>query len=762
MAREVGGWAEQFADVLTARPRALLALIGLVGLASLAALPAARFDASVERLMVQDDATMADLREAKRIFGNDDFLVVAQIGEDPISDAGRFERLRTLGDAIAQVGGVTQVWSLAVGGRAGVAEALANPIYRRQLVSADGRTAAILVFPEDRPQDSRLRERLVRGVREAVAAYAGPERVVVTGSPVISEDIGQAMQGDMVRFSALTVGVLALILLPLFRSAWAVVLSIAAVGIATLAVIACMTAFGHSISVLTTTIPTMILSIGATYAVYLVEHWASAEGDPRARARAALGDVGLPVVVSSLTTIIGFVSLAVTRIPAIREFSILGAVGVAVVTPAVLGLLPVGLAAFPPRLRRPRPGDGSWSERLLGAAAGVLRCRRRTAVIASVALLAVIGAGVARLRVDTSYLSWLPADHRTSRDFEELTQRLGGMMPLYVIVDTGRSDGALDPDLLARVAAVQRDTTRLPLVDTTFSLADVLAEANHAVHAGAPNPELYRVIPESPALAALYLRQYAMQTEGLRVDYLDRLVSGDRRWLAVWIRTNLLGSHDAEETAAAIRASLRAHLPDVRAYVTSTVYALYHSGDEIALGQARGLGTAVLAISATVIVMVRSLRLGLIAIPTNLLPILCLFGVMGALGVTLNMSTALIASVCLGVVVDDTVHFVLAYQRALDRLGEPEAAMAEAFHVMGRAVIFNSLALAGAFLVLTASSFRPVADLGWLTAVALICGLAADLLLLPALLQRFARSPLHVPTRASGRAFANISLEPRD
>ena len=256
--------AERLIDLLVRWPSVVLGLAVALAVAGVLALPGVRFDASIDRLIDEDDPAVEELREAKRMFGNDDLLLVLQIGEGAAAEPARLARLTALGDAIQAVPGVAHIWSMAdSGGLFGhqhldPAELARNPLYRGQVVSRDGNTAAILVFPEDRPGDPFHRARLVAGVRAAAARYVGPERVVVSGSAVVSEDIGDAMRADIVRLSAFTALILAVILVVLFRSAWPVLLALGATGLATLAMLALVTAFGHSFSVLTTTTPTMI------------------------------------------------------------------------------------------------------------------------------------------------------------------------------------------------------------------------------------------------------------------------------------------------------------------------------------------------------------------------------------------------------------------------------------------------------------------------------------------------------------------------
>jgi predicted RND superfamily exporter protein len=746
---EWAGRFERAADLCTSRPRLVLACAGALALAGGGAIPSVTFDASAERLVVQDRPDAEVLREARRAFGSDDLIVVAQIGDPPVTAAGRLARLRQLATAIDGVRGVTRVWFLGDSRRQGQAPAEAAladpPIGHEHLSSRDGRTAAILVFPEDRSDDPLLRPKLVEAVREILSAYPGPERVVASGSGVVAEDLGSEMQADIARFSVWTVAVLVAILVLVLHSPSAVFLALCVSGVGTLVMIGAMAALGRTISVLTTMTPTLILSIGTTYAVYLIELHRQAAGDIRSRARATMRQAGLPVLLSAATTIMGFFSLATSHIPAIREFAIIGAVGVGVVAAAVLFILPAGFCLLAPAKRT--------VPRSTGATAVLLHIER--AVIAHsgrillgvLALMTISSFGITRLRVDTTFIGWLSEAHRTRVEFDELTERLGGLVPLLVVLDSGVEGGALEPDFLEKIMELQVHLETLPGIHGSFSAVDLLAEINRAAFPDAAGTRPHRDIPESRGLALMYLRRYEAGGAAPAGD-IASLVSDDRRRVAVWVRTDLRGSREADRTIAAIREHLMSR--GIRGDVTGTAPLLYASADEIVRGQIRGLALALASIAVTLTVCVRSPRLGLIAIPTNLLPILVLFGMMGLFGVPLNVSTSLIACVCLGVIVDDTVHFVLHYQRALERFGDAEAAIRETFRTVGRAILFTSLSLAAAFLVLTFSSFGPILDLGWLSAVTMISALVADLLLLPILLSRFASTPpFVVPARAT-------------
>lgn len=750
---------ERAAGLLVRRPLAALAFAALLLVAVAPALTRLRFDSSVERLMDEDDPARAVLSEAVDTFGSDDVLVIAQIGETPVLEAGRLGRLRALSDAVRAVPGVKQVWSLTTAGHVrGTPDGIeiedlaanlptdpaalaalrtdvgSSPLYRRQLLSEDGRTAAVVVFPEPGNGDPFFRDRLVSGIRAVIAGQPGPERLVMSGNPSVTVDIAATMERDQNLFSGLTVLVLAGVLALLFRNGAATLLPLLASGVAVVLVLGVMTALGRSISVLSTIVPSLVLAVGTTYAMHMVYRYGAGSGTPRERAGDALRELALPIALSALTTMAGFAALAANRIAAIREFGWLSAAAVACAVLCVLLVLPAGLAALRPRLRAPDRLPGGP----LLASVERLTLRHPTAIlVTSAVLMGAAAVGASRLYVDTSYVDFLRHDHPANRDRRTILQHLAGPIPLLVLLDTGADDAALKPDVLSRVAAFQRYAEGIPHVHASISLADLVGEMNRAWHMDEPAPDRFRTVPDDAGLAAQFLLLYESSAFA---DDLDRLVDFHRRRLAVWLRTELYSSRDAQETVAAVQGFLDNRLADLHPRVTGTLYLLFRSSDEIARGQARSLVVAMAAIGIVMTAMLRSLRLGLLAAIPNLLPILLMFGAMGWLGVSLNVGTCVVACLVLGVATDDTIHFTLHYRETLRRLGDPDAALHATHASVGRPILYTSIALFVAFAVLTGSEFRPIVDLGWLTALTMVSCILGDLLLLPVLLRRFGGS----------------------
>ena len=741
------GWI----DRILMRPRLLLLLLGLLVGAALPWLGRLHFDASIERFTDPTSPEGQVLFETRSVFGNEDVLVLIQIGDDHVVEARRLRRLAALGERLESIPGVERVWSIAQSGwihgdqdsvevldlKEEVpgpgpelerlrAEIDASPLYRGHLLSSDGHTAALVLFLENRPGDPLFQHRVVDEVRRVVRHVRGPERLVLSGNPAFSDEVGREMEKEQRLFTGVTLFLLILMLARIFRRPWPVVLPLVAAGGTVVLVLGAMAAFGRSVSVLSTIIPSMVLALGTAYSMHFLVH-AERSGES---AVSAFRAVARGTLLAAATTLAGFAALATSRIEAIREFGLVAALAV-----GLTGIFALLVPAAVYKWRQPAPApprgpDGvdhfvAFCERLVLARPGW--------VVAGCATLALFGAiGMSRVTVDTSFVSFLRPDHPANLDRLEIIARVAGPIPILITFDTGRAGGVLDPAVLRGMAGIEEFARTQPGVRATLSVADLIAEMNRAFLGNeGPRSSLPAALPSNAAAAAQLLLLYESSDFA---DDLTRLITPDRESAAIWVRTDIFTSAEAAEVSSALRQRLAETMGQYSPQVTGTVLALFRSSNEIADGQLRSLGSALLVIGGILFAMVRSLRLGLIAAAPSLLPILILFGAMGWADIPLNMGTALVACLSLGIGTDDTIHFLLAFRQAEMRGLRTAEAVREAFAGVGRAMVLTSVVLAVAFGALVVSDFGPVRDLGILTASSMILCLLGDALLLPAML----------------------------
>lgn len=751
------------------RPRSTLAALAAVTL--LACVPLFRLspfgltlqvDPSTEPLLPRGDPARAAYEEAVREFGDDEVFVVALESDDAFRRE-QLERLRRVTDAIARLPEVRSVQSLTdviafrwepegewidVGrfldeipeDPAELARlrerALADPLYRRTVVSDDGRTAAVNVTFRDMTDKEFLDSRLEERIQAILAAEAAPGlRFHIAGRPHLKHAVYHGMLRDLRVLVPVALAVLALVLWVSFGTRRSVVLPLGVVAIAIVWTYGAIAFLDRSLSILTTMLGPMLISVGSVYGVHVVgryEEEAATAASPHAAALATLEHVRLPALVSGATTLIGFGANLISDVPAVFELGAFSLLGVAAMTLLTVMGIPPLLALMPLR-------DASSRTRLAAAIGDVLD-RRLLALSgfvgrhasALVAVFAVITLGsvalIPRIVIDTDYLSFFSEDKPVRRDFDAVNRLLSGAIPLFVSLDGGAPGAFREPEAVRALERLQHVADGAPHVSRTLSLADTVRVMNRALEQD--DPAQARIPDTRAGIAELLF----LAPKG----HLQSFTNVDHSRANLWVRTGAVGSEAIREVESALVAAVAvAHFPEnVHSAVTGNALLLARSADGIAESQPQTVGLAALVIFLLVWASLRSLKLGVVAMIPNLVPVIVYFGMLGAGVAPLSLPTSIIGSVALGITIDDTVH-TLARYRDERWLGlTPAAAVQQTARHVGRAVLITAAMLALGFSVMGLSDFAKVQEFGWLSAATLSVCLLTDLLLLGALLVR--------------------------
>jgi predicted RND superfamily exporter protein len=757
---------------VVAAPRSVLAAIGLLSLCALAVLVrldppgfTIGVDPASEPLIRRNEPGLPGYAQATDDFGSDDVYVVAMETEDTFTHAN-LTALRELHHAMRRLPGVASVESLAhaldvtwdaAPGVVRVADlidkipsnsdglrrlrqrALEHPIYHKTLISSDARTAAIeITF---RPMSDS--EFVTLGLDERIAALlAGattPERrFYATGRPHVRSQAHHIMVRDLVTLVPIAVVVAAGVLWWMCGSFAGMLIPLLACLLATLWVYAAMALLGVDINLITLVIGPMMICLGSVYGVHVLARYrlvAAASLESRTAALAALTYVRTPVAIAGATTCIGFGALLLADVPATNQlggFAIVGIAGVSLLTltgvPAALALF--GPATEPLRSQRRTPSArfGESLDRLLHSVARFVT--RRPSEILAFWAIATAAAAVAipRITIDTDFISFFRSDSEVRRDFDAVNRLLAGAVPIYVPI-AGPGEGAFrEPEALRAVARLQQRLETLPGVNEVLASVDAIRLANRALHEG---DSRYATIPDTRAAVAetLFL---------LPKDDLRRFATSNHGRSNLIVRSDRFGSEAVRALEADIQAVIaRSDWPaGQHASVTGNTILLNRSADEIAGNQATQVGLAALAIFVLVVAAFRSWRLGAIAMVPNIVPVVVFFGILGMGAAPLSIPTSLIGSIALGIAIDDSLHFLVAYQRQRQQGVSPDAAAEACVVAVGRPIVMTSIMIVVGFLVILMSGFATLQEFGALTALTMAICLATDLLLLPALLVR--------------------------
>lgn len=631
---------------------------------------------------------------------------------------------------------------------------LAKPIFIGGILSADASHAAIVITmdrastdpldeirldPEGGDGLDNLYPQVTNTVIEEILAR--PEYADITfyhsGDVPLNAAYNVIINEESVSLTAITAGVIALLLAIAFRSWVGTIAPVVVVQLGVLCTVAFVVLMGWSLDMTFTGIPTLMTAIGVAHSVHILSEFRvrfGMLGDRREALVETLSLVGTPCLLASSTTALGFASMSVSPIKSLAHQGIYAAFGVMAAFFLSLTLL-LALLSF----GRSSP---SVSEKHAGAEATkgsptLLRLLGRTAALViryRVVLIGVFAAiflvsitGIARLRVDSNWLDDFSDRVPLKQATLIVDDVMGGVTNLILLFDTGESDGIKEPAALAEIERLQEWSGQFDIVRKSYSIVDILKDINQTFHSEDPN---WYAIPESRDMVAQYLLLY----ESAGGTETSNLVTPDFQVASLELRIALASIQETVDLVDALEAELEREPLEATTMAITGIGALWLKlMDYIVTSQTNGFLIAFAVISAIFCFLFRSIRAGLIAMIPNLSPVLLTLGIMGWADISLDYSKVMIAAVALGIAVDDTIHLMLRIRLEFARLGNYREAVREALLDVGQALLITSLALVCGFLVLLLSILDSQAMQGVLLSATIVVALIADFLLLPAL-----------------------------
>ena len=612
---------------------------------------------------------------------------------------------------------------------------LAEPMLVNRLLSPGGEAAGVavsLALDETR-RDSQVLEIAAAGrelARATMAAHPDLE-VRLTGSVMLDTAFSEAAESDVRLLIPLMLS-LALLL------AWWLLRSLAlALLIGLLITAAIVTGLGLGgwlgipLSPSALAAPNIIMTLAVADAVHFLVGW-QREGGGRAAMVKVLNSHLPFVAFTTAATVASFLTMNFSDAPPFRDLGNLTTLGVLAAFVFSLLLLPTLALLIPARfIGQPReflPAGLVWLQ------ARIRRAPRRIAAVGLVGTL-VLSQALWLNDLDDEYVKYFDTSITFRQDTDWVQDKLTGIYELEYDLPSGRRDGIHDPAYMARVDAFAEWLRQQPEVSHVFSLADVMKKLNRNFHGD--DPAHYRLPEQRDAAAQIFLAYELALPSGMGVD--DR-VDVTRSAVRLTAVLHNISSNQVRDLEARAQVWLAAHAPkQMQVAGTGTTLLFANIGArnirDMIEGEVLGIAVVILLLGLAL----RSPRLGVLAMVPTLLPAAAAFGVWGLLVGQVGLASSVVAAMTLGILADDTVHFLGHYQRARRRGVDIDPAVSHAFREAGQALWITSLILIAGFAVLAFSHFRINADLGLLTVVILLLGLLADFLLLPALLLSGAR-----------------------
>jgi uncharacterized protein len=642
--------------------------------------------------------------------------------------------------------------------------ALSNKMYRNMLISEDARFTTIVIqtqsfssegqqedimegFDDEGAEDPKRSERellsdkensmAVLAARRIAKEFSGPDfKVFIAGSPVVTHILKQSMMGDMRKFLGLAALAVALLLFLMFRRISGVLMPLGVVLLSLATTIALMAITGTPIKVPTQILPSFLLAVGVGSSVHILAiffHKFDRSGKKETSIAHAMGHSGLAILMTNVTTASGLLSFATAEVAPIADLGIFAGCGVLITFIYTLILLPALLAIVPlkPRTTQGGPEKPPLMDRILTATAG-FSCNHPVKILLVTGAVVIVAMFfITRISFSHHILHWFPPQKEIRVATEKIDHELNGSISMEILLDTGKENGLYDPDFLKRLdraaAEMEKVTFGDLFVGKAWCLTTILKEIHQALN---ENRQAFYAISDNPRLIAQEFLLFENSGSDDLEDFVDSQFSKARFTMKVPFKDAVKYGPLLDQT----RSYFNKNFPDVKIEFSGMMFLLATTISNAIHSMAKSYIIALGVITLLMILLIGRVRIGLLSMIPNLTPILLMLGIIGGTALPLDLFTMMVASIAIGLAVDDTIHFMHNFRRFYELSGDPEKAVHETLLSTGRAMLVTTVVLSTGFFIYTFASMQNIVNFGILTSFTVTVALMADYLVAPALM----------------------------
>ena len=612
--------------------------------------------------------------------------------------------------------------------------ALAEPLLRNQILTGDGEVTAInvvLQYPEKSFMEVPEAVDVARDLKTDIESKYPGLTIHLTGVSMLNNAFAETGMSDGATLMPLMFGVIFLLTWLIIRSFTATLSTLIVIMLSTMVAMGAAGYAGIKLTPIAMSAPIVILTLAVADSIHILMSLRSLVREGRKKTEAIVEAVRinfLPVTITSLTTIVGFLSLNFSDSPPYWHLGNITAVGIFAAWIFSVTVLPAAISLLPYSVKRKQGTE--WSVAAMDRLASfVIRRYRALLVAVGVPTLAVI-AFIPTLDFNDQWVEYF--DERIEfRVDSDNAQRHFGMYPIEYSIPANGPGGISEPEYLENLEAFTTFLREQPHVTHVYSISDIMKRLNRNMHA---DDDSYYRIPDDRDLSAQYLLLYELSLP-YGLDLNDR-INVDKSATRVTATVAQATSAETKAFFDDVDVWMKENMPSyMYAKPTSAAVMFTYISERNMQNMILGTVLAIAAIAVIMMFALRSVPLGLMSLVPNGLPILTTFGAWALLVGEVGFSVATVASISLGIIVDDTVHWLSKYVRARDERGlSVEGSIRYAFHNVGMAIVVNTIILAAGFFVMTTSAFKMNVDLGLMTILSIVGALILDFLFLPALL----------------------------
>lgn len=725
------------------------------------------------RTVPPEDPDMIYLRQFREQFGEDGNIIGIGIKDSAVYKHENFEAFRQLSKDLKNISGVKDVLSLPLikmvlkdttnvkfysvpvfpdtihnqqGLDSALAEALNQKIYMGQLVNTSNGATMMVVSIYKEVMNSSNREALAQSLQDIGKAFEEKTNIKLhyAGLPFIRTIVSNQVRKEMKIFLLASALITGLIMFLFFRSVRAVIFSLIIIGIVVISTLGTLVLFGFKVTLLSGLIPPVIVTIGITNAIYLLNKYHLEyvkTQDKMLAITTVVQKMGLATFLTNLTVAIGFLTLLSTDILILREFGIVAGINIMVLFFVSLVMIPSVFSWLPtPSKKHLRHLNFKVMNDGLKVVDGMVHRNRLAIYLVSLMVAAISVYGIFQLKSVTYMVDDVPAESQIKKDLHFFEANFSGIMPLEVVVEfiTKKRRPVLDVKNMQKVEEFENFLDSLPEVSRPLSVLSLIKASKQAFYNN--NPERYSVPTKNEGAFILRYMKGQSDTSGLFKSFVDSTFTKMRISSQIAdigsVRMDSLVHHVIEPRMHSIFVSTEKD--SIKTAVTGSTK-IFIKGNKFLIDNLQeSLLLALVLITLSMAILFANLRMIIISLIPNLLALMITAGLMGYFHIPLKASTALIFSITFGISVDNSIRFLAKYRQEILSNGFfiPKA-VSDAIMETGKSIVYTSIVLFAGFIIFTFSSFGGTIALGLLTSVTLIISMFTNLILLPALILTF-------------------------
>lgn len=751
---------ESFASMVIEKKWLFIIIIVLLIAFMVMQIPKMKVDFANEAFFKKDDPEILKYNRMKETFGNDEFVYIIfevndfftpetvqkisnfqeEIKNIKYKDQYVIDEVESLVNAKYIEGKEGElVVSELIGKNPGPEElteagkkALNDELFLNHLISKDGKFIGILISIKEVKDDGHFRKVITTKMRKIFQKpeYKGFEFHAV-GIPIFDHDSDVITGKESVIYLMVSLIIIAVILLWLFRSFLIMIGPLIDVLLSTFFAYCLMGTFGMPITLLTIPIPLIIMTIGVADSIHIISKYYmkySSFNDKKETLKVVFRETGFPCLFTTITTVLAFMVLTISEIRPVQHLGLVCGIGVFFSYFLSVTLIPIML----PKIKKQRAASKTLlMDKILVKVGNINEKARIPIVVISIVLLIISIYGVTKLEVDTNFIKNFRESSTIVRDYNFIDRHMGGTLSLEIVLSQPDEIDVRDPRFLGEAEKIIHYLeSRTDVVSKVFSINHILKRIHKELNEG--KQEFYK-IPDQAELIKQELFLYSMSDQ----ETLSELLDFDHKKIRLIVRTGTQTSNQYTKFVREVKHFIETHTRDIRFELTGGLSQMMRMAEYVSKGQVISYSLAFILICIAMMVVFVSIKVGLISMLPNILPITIALGVMGIFKIPLDFFTLLISCIMIGIIVDDSIHVISEYRRKYTEINDYTKAGKESVKDVGRAVFSTSLALGLGFFSCVFSRSLGVAHFGLLCAITIFSALVFDLFLTPTLIDLF-------------------------